>query len=164
MDRSKKDKMLLFFDVCARIEGMCAELYHFYSDLFQESDEVSQLWKKTALEEENHKRQFELAARLCNDTDFEIEADFVKTNRIYHVLENLLAHVREHNPDVITALTKAIEMEEYLTDLHMENSVRFNDKSVGEMFQAMRDFDQEHVKSLRNQLAVLMLPNTDMTG
>lgn len=164
MDQNKKDKMLLFFDVCAKIEGMCAELYHFYSELYQEHEDISQLWKKTALEEENHKRQFELAARLRDDADFEIEADFVKTYRIFHKLGILLQFVREQNPDLETALTKAIEMEEYLADLHMESSVRFNDKSVGEIFQAMRDFDQEHVKSLRHALAVVKLPRSEMKG
>jgi rubrerythrin len=161
---NKNDKMLLFFDICAKIEGMCAELYHYYSDIFQEVDEAAQLWKKTALEEENHKRQFELASRLSDDAIFEIEADFDKTYRIFHKLVNLLEHVRKQNPDLITALTKAIEMEEYLADLHMECSVRFNDKSVGDMFLAMRDFDQEHIKSLKRQLMVLMLPHSMMTG
>lgn len=162
--KNKKDRMLLFFDVCARIEAHCAELYHFYSDLFHENDEVAQLWKKTALEEENHKRQFELAGRLRDDGIFEIEADFAKTYRIYHKLGNLLNHVRKNNPDLITALTKAIEMEEYLSDLHMESSVRFNDISVKEMFQAMRDFDQDHIKSLSLQLKIQLLPKSFMTG
>jgi hypothetical protein len=33
-----------------------------------------------------------------------------------------------------------------------------------EMFQAMKDFDQEHVKSLKNFLSVIMLPKTEMIG
>ncbi len=164
MNRSKKDKMLLFFDICAKIEGLCAELYHYYSDVFQEYDEASQLWKKTALEEENHKRQFELASRLGDNSIFEVDTDMDKTYRIYDKLRKLLEHVRKHSPDIVTALTKAIEMEEYLADLHMESSVRFNDNSIREMFQAMRDFDQEHVTSLKRLQTILMLPKSVMTG
>jgi hypothetical protein len=53
-----------FLDVYMGIETLCADLYHFYSEVFEDIPEASRLWKKTALEEENHKRQFELALRL----------------------------------------------------------------------------------------------------
>jgi rubrerythrin len=159
-----KDKSTLFFDVCAKIEGLCAELYHYYSDLFQENSEASQLWKKTALEEENHKRQFELANRLRDAAEFEIEADLERTYRIYQKLQNLLEHVRTNPPDIETALTKAIEMEEHLADLHMDSAVRFGNESIKEMFQSMRDFDKDHEKLLKHFLAIIKLPKADMLG
>jgi rubrerythrin len=163
-DLDDKDTMILFFDVCAKIEGLCAELYHFYSDVFQIYGEASQLWKKTALEEENHKRQFEFASRLLNEAEFELETDVKKAFRVYHKFQNLLEHVRTNPPDIATALSKAIEMEEHLADLHMESSIQFGNQSMKEMFQAMKDFDQEHVKSLKNFLSVIMLPKTEMIG
>jgi rubrerythrin len=162
--RTEKERMILFFDSCARIEGMCAELYHFYSDLFQSHEEVSQLWKKTALEEENHQKQFELAGRLRDVADFFVEADLERTYRVFNKLQILLKHVRNNNPDMVTAFSNAIEMEERLTDLHMESSVRFGNNSIKELFKAMRDFDQDHVKSLKHCLAILMLPKADMAG
>ena len=162
--QTDKERMILFFDSCARIEGICAELYHFYSDLFQGHEEVSQLWKKTALEEENHQKQFELAGRLRDNADFFVEADLERTYRVFKKLQTLLEHVRKNNPDMITAFSKAIEMEERLADLHMETSVRFGNNSIKELFKAMRDFDQDHIKSLKHCLAILMLPKADMAG
>ncbi|MDA8414225.1 MAG: hypothetical protein M0023_10625 [Desulfobacteraceae bacterium] len=158
------DKVILFFDVCAKIEGLCATLYHYYSDLYKDDDDVSQLWKKTALEEENHQKQFELANRLRDDVGFDLKADLERTSRIHQKLVNLLDHVRQNPPDVVTALTKAIEMEESLSDLHLDSSVSFRDELISKMFQALREFDQDHVKSLRNCLSILMLPKTEMTG
>jgi rubrerythrin len=164
MDQSKKDKMLVFFEVCARIESMTAELYHYYSELFQENEDVSQLWKKTALEEENHMRQFELAIRLCDDAEFELEADIVRTHRIFHKLKSILEHVRTNPPDMETAFSKAIEMEEYLASLHMDCAVRYGNESIKKMFQSFSDFDQDHVKALKHQLAVILLPKAQMVG
>jgi rubrerythrin len=160
----RKDNVSLFFDVCARIEGACATLYHYYSDLFSENDDVSRLWKMTALEEENHQKQYELVNRIREDVGFDLNTDFERPYRIYKKLNNLLDHVRQNPPDIETALTKAIEMEEYLVDLHLDNSVHFHDDSVKKMFTALRGFDQDHVKSLRHCLSVVTLPQSEMVG
>jgi rubrerythrin len=159
-----RDEIILFFDACAKIEGLCATLYHYYSDLYHELDDVSRLWKKTALEEENHQKQFELASRLRDDVRFELHADLERTYRIQQKLSTLLEHVHQNPPDIMTALTKAIEMEETLSDLHLDSSVSFQDESIKKMFQALREYDQDHVKSLRHCLSVVMLPRTEMTG
>jgi len=159
-----KDRIILFFDVCAKIEGLCAELYHYYSDLYKDNDHVSLLWKKTALEEENHQKQFELANRLRDDVGLELNADIDRTYRIYQKLNNLLEHVRQNPPDIETALTRSIEMEESLADLHIDISVRFHDEDTRKMFQALRDFDHDHVKSLRHCLAIVTLSKAEMVG
>jgi rubrerythrin len=159
-----KDKLILFLDVCAKIEGLCAKLYHYYSDLFSDDDDVSRLWKKTALEEENHQKQFELAYRLRDDVGFDLNADIDRTYRIHQKLNSLLAYVHNNPPDIVTALNKAIEMEESLSDLHLDSSVSFHDESIRKMFQALREFDQDHVKLLRHCLSVVMLPKAEMVG
>jgi rubrerythrin len=163
-DLDTKDKTTIFFDVCAKIEGLCAELYHFYSDIFQENAEISNLWKKTALEEENHQKQFELAFRLHKEIDLELNADLDRTCRIHSKLGGLLQHVRQSPPDIATALNKAIEMEESLADLHLDSSVRFEDESIRKMFQALREYDQDHVKALRHGLAITTITQMEMAG
>lgn len=159
-----KDKLILFFDLCAKIEGLCASLYHYYSELYKDDDDVSLLWKKTALEEENHQKQFELASRLRDDVEFDLNADLDRMYRIHQKLGNLLEHVHRNPPDIVTALTKAIEMEAVLADLHLDSSVHIHDESVRKMFLALQEFDQDHVKSLQYCLSIKMLPNAEMTG
>jgi len=161
---ASEDKMVLFFDVCARIEGLCAELYHYYSDLYIDLADVSRLWKKTALEEENHQKQFQLANRLRDDVGIDLNADLDRIYRVHHKLSSLLAHVRRNPPDIVAALTKAIEMEESIADLHIESSVRFHDESISKMFQALQAFDQDHIKALRHCLAIVTLSKAEMVG
>jgi rubrerythrin len=160
----KKDKTVLFFDVCANIEGLCAKLYHYYSDIHRDNEDVSRLWKKTALEEENHQKQFEFAQRILDDVEFDLVGDFEKTCRIQQKLNNLLDHVQQNPPDMETALSRAIEMEEILSELHLDTSVKFHDASIRDMFLAFRDFDQDHVKSLRHCLSILTLSKSEMVG
>ena len=164
VQKEPHDTVTRFFHTCAQIEGLCAELYHFYSSIHHEHEHVSQLWAKTALEEENHKKQFELAFRLRDDVGFDLTVDMDRITRIYQKVSNLLLHVRQNPPDIVTALTKAIAMEESLADLHLDNSVRFHDESIRKMFQALGEFDQDHIKSLKHCLAVMTLPHSEMVG
>jgi rubrerythrin len=161
---TSKDRIFLFFDVCAKIEGLCATLYHYYSDVHRDNDDVSRLWKKTAMEEENHQKQFELAQRLRDETGIDLNADMDRIYRIHQKLDTLLNHVRQSPPDIVTALTRSIEMEESLADVHLDSSVRFHEESISRMFLALRDFDQDHVKSMRHCLAVMTLSKTEMVG
>jgi hypothetical protein len=55
-------------------------------------------------------------------------------------------------------------MEEVLSELHLDTSVKFHDASIKDMFLAFRDFDQDHVKSLRHCLAILTLSKAEMIG
>ena len=160
----KKDTATFFFDVGAKIEGLCAELYHYYSEIHKDNADVSRLWVKTALEEENHQKQFELAYRLRSDIGFELTGDIDRAYRVYHKLDNLLEHVRENPPDIVTALTRAIEMEEALLDLHLDSSTRFHDENIRKMFKSLMAFDHDHIKVLRQCLVIMTLSKSEMVG
>jgi rubrerythrin len=156
--------IILFLDVCSRIEGMCAELYHFYSDIFKDDEDCFHLWKKTALEEENHQKLCELASKLAVECKFEVVADYEKASRIYRKLTSLLTHVKETPPDIYLAITKAIEMENALADLHLDSAIKFNDDQIKNMFTALQGHDADHLNSLRQFQSILFLSKTEMTG
>ncbi|MFZ4860128.1 MAG: hypothetical protein ACOYL3_27510 [Desulfuromonadaceae bacterium] len=160
----KEDDVLLFLNVCSKIEGLSAELYHYYSELFHEDEESSRLWEKTALEEENHQKLFELAIRLRNECEIEIVTDYNKALRVYEKLKALLSHVRQTPPDIFLAITKSIDMEVALADLHIDSATKFNDVQIKNMFKSLQGHDQEHIDALRRHQAILFLPRTEMTG
>ena len=51
-------------DVCSCIRSTCAELYHFYADLFVNDRAAFLFWKRVAMGEENHAKEFTLIAKL----------------------------------------------------------------------------------------------------
>lgn len=155
----------IYLEVCMGIERLCADMYHYYSEIYEENHDASRLWKTAALEEENHQRQFELALRLLNET--EIDVPFGCLNRAYAIQYKLLKltdHVRNNKPDLLTAVSKAVEMEEILADLHAHTALKFKDESLQKLFKALSEADHEHVAALQSYRTVLYLPHTEMTG
>lgn len=56
-----------FLDACQEVEQNAADLYHLLADQFRPDTRVARLWRKTALEEENHAREVKLARIMVLD-------------------------------------------------------------------------------------------------
>lgn len=155
----------IFLEICMGIEGLCADLYHYYSSIFEDIPDASRLWKKTALEEENHKRQFELALRLWNETEFEVlNESLQKAYSIQFKLLKLVNHVKNTKPELLTAVSRAVEMEEKISDLHAHTSLIFREESMQKLFKALSEADHDHIASLQRYRTILYLPLSEMSG
>ena len=153
-----------FLNLCIGIEGLCADLYHHYSKIYEDIPDASRLWKKTALEEENHQKQFELALRLMNETEFEVSEESLKRAcSIHEKLLNLMDYVKINRPELLTAVSKAVEMEEQLADLHAQTSLNFKDESMKDLFRALSAADHGHVADIQQYRSVLFLPLSPMS-
>jgi rubrerythrin len=156
---------ILFLDVCMKIEELTAEIYHYFGNVYAEFPDASLLWKKTALEEENHRKQFELVLHLRDEVEFDINpSDLQRALRIHGKIITLLDIVKHKTPDLIGAFTLAVEMEENLADLHVQTAVRFRDESLVRLFEAFGRADQEHVEALKRLLTILLLPESEMNN
>jgi rubrerythrin len=155
----------IFLEVCMGIETLCADLYHYYSEAYEDVPEASRLWKKTAIEEENHKMQFELALRLMNETEFEVPKESLKlAYSIQYKLLKLTDLVKSNKPELLTAVSKAIEMEDKLANLHVHTALKFKDESIRRLFKALSEDDCGHVSNLQRYQTILRLPNCEMEG
>ena len=155
----------LFLEVCMGIEGLCADLYHCYSKMYDDVPEASDLWKKTALEEENHQKQFALAFRLMKEAEFEVPKDSLKRAYvIHHKLLNLIDHVKNNKPDLLSAVSKAVEMEGKLADLHVHTALNFKEESMQKLFKSLSEADCGHVSDLERFRTILCLPHSEMDG
>lgn len=153
----------IFLEVCMGIEVLCAELYHYYSTVFEDIPEASRIWKKAALEEEDHQKQFELALRLLNETEFEVQKDSLeRAFSIQYKLLKLTDHVKSSKPELLTAVSKAVEMEDKLADLHVSASLKFKDMSIQKLFKALGEDDRQHVAALQRYHTILLLPHCEM--
>ncbi len=154
----------IFLQTCISIEELCAELYHYYSRAYEDIPEASRLWKKTALEEEDHRQHFMLAVRLMNETEFKVSGNhLIKAYSIQNKLRYLLNQVSHSTPELLTAVTKAIEMEDVLADLHAHISLNFNDSNMQNLFRALSEADRDHISALKQYRTILYLPQSDMS-
>jgi len=153
-----------FLEVCTGIEMLFADLYHYFSKIYEDVPEASRLWKKTALEEENHQKQCELALRLKDETEFEVpEESLERAYSVQYKLLYLIDHIKNTPPDLLTAVSKAVEMEEKLADLHA-HALNFKEASMQKLFRSLSAADNEHIASLQRYQIILRLPQSEMGG
>jgi len=144
--------MAAVLKTCSQIEGKVAEIYHFFSDLHRENAELSVLWRKTALEEENHMYQFQLAARISRGTVAGTRIDAGKAQAALNMVESLQERLQEKPPTFAGALKFAVELEEKLSAFHLENAVIFDNDQAESLFRAMMANDRDHVAALQSFL------------
>ena len=147
---------------CAAIERECAGLYHWLSDLFYDDRKVSTLWKKTALEEENHESQFLLAEKLADGI---LAVPLIDLSTVIAQLERLRTlrrELEENPPGLIQALETAISIEEELDGFNLEKILLFSNEDHRKMFGAMMAHDRDHAESLKRFFAELTgVPKVD---
>jgi rubrerythrin len=135
-------------DICREIELMNEQLYLYFADLFSENREVTALWVKTANEEANHAKQFELAIKLKNEMLESVSMDAWVVDAASKYVRTLLESVKKSPPSLPDAVQLSIKLEEHLTKLHMDCIAIFTDETHRELFTAMMANDNRHLESL----------------
>lgn len=137
-------------DVCQSVEMACAELYHYFAELFKEDRETFRLWLKTALEEENHSRQYALIAKLRSKNVIEsIQLELLDAEIALLYVRSLIDRVKQHPPGQLEALRIAIDLEQKLDGFLVEKVVLFSDPSHERSFKAIDNSDSRHVEALQ---------------
>jgi rubrerythrin len=146
-DTTDVQKML---ERCREIELTCADLYRFFAQLFIDEAEYSALWRKTAMEEENHASQFTLAQSISrHGTIKDLNAGLREAEGALQLVRSLMAKAKEAKPSMLAALEAAIALEERLSAFHTTTVANFTSESHAKMFQAMMQTDSDHIGSLR---------------
>jgi len=152
-------EQLVFLERCAALELKMAELYQYYARLFAGYQPLVQLWEKTAREEENHARQFQLGTRLKGIGMRGLVGDLARAQEYLGKVEDFLADALTRHPTAVDALTQALEMEKRVATLHMSSVVLFDDPELKKLFQALMRFDDGHVACLEECLEELKSKN-----
>ena len=137
-------------ELCEQIELACAELYHYFSDLFKSERENMRLWLKTAMEEENHARQFNLIAKLKRQKIIDsIHIDPVDAEITLIYIGSLIEKIKKAPPTQKEALQLAINLENKMAAFHVNNVIKFADASYETIFYAISQTDSKHLESLQ---------------
>ena len=138
-------------EVCQTVELSCAELYYYFADLFKDDRESYLLWLKTAMEEENHARLFELVAKLRHSNIVgSIRTELIDAEDTLLYVRSLIDKVTNHPPSQKEALRIAIDLEKMLDSFMLEKVIRFADQSYEKSFLAITNTDSRHLKSLKD--------------
>jgi rubrerythrin len=140
---------------CRRLEEVAAEMYHFLARAHTSDPQISELWEKTAREEENHASQFSLAIRMKKGLSVEIKVGKTNVEETLKMAESILEGMKKNPPRIGKALEDVIMLEEIFSEFHLDNTMCFPDESHKKLFQAMMSADKDHVGSLKKALANL---------
>jgi hypothetical protein len=137
-------KTLKMLDGCEEVENMIAEIYHIFADHFHENTKLSRYWRRTALEEENHARQVNLAKKTKDSIVWVSIEAWRQVFVVQDQLRDTLERIRLSPPSLEEALLFSIVSEEQIDNLHMTNAILMREKSGNDLFVAMMNEDREH--------------------
>lgn len=142
--------LVRILELCRDVEVYVSELYYFFEESFHDIPDMARLWKKTALEEENHARQFVLAINLRKqDLVHDVNIDQESAEAVLNKVKLLYETMRRSKPEITDALCMAIDLEEELAGYHMSVLASFQDKSHRMLFEAMMNHDNGHALELK---------------
>ena len=150
-------------EVCRDIRFMCAELHHYYAELFVEDRAALLFWKRTALGEENHAKEFDLIVKLrrqhvikSSRSDLLLDA---KIALIY--LQSIIERTKQNLPSFAEALKTSVNIEEKLTRFHLQNIVTFSDPCFPKQFTRLIQAEQERKESFKKAYDQLLTHQPD---
>ncbi|MBU5614385.1 rubrerythrin [Geomonas azotofigens] len=128
--------------VCERAEFTCAELYHYFANLFKDEREIFYIWLKSALERENRARLLTLVGKLAlDDVIAGVHLELAEAEEILAKVRASLELAKEEPPEVREALQLAMDLERTLDRITMEKVVQFTE-SYQKWFLAIMNRDQ----------------------
>lgn len=139
----------ILLEKCREIELLCKELYDYFAELYSGDEAALHLWRKTAMEEQNHADQFTLALKLRKGMSCIVAVESARVESIISQLRTVIAKVKAEPPKYADALNSSIKLEKYLAEFHLSCVVVFEEDSFRSMFNAMMASDQEHIASLQ---------------
>jgi hypothetical protein len=146
-------------EICQSIKLMCAEIHHYFAELFKDDRPTLLFWKRTAMEEENNAKEFALIAKLKRQNVIHsLRVDLVDAEITLIYLRTLLERMKENPPSPEEALRTSIRLEEKITPYHLNNIVEFADPSFRKLFTAALMADQDRIIFFRNAFDQLIGP------
>jgi hypothetical protein len=139
---------------CQEIEILAARIYHYHADLFADAKQIAGIWRRTAREEEYHACQVLLARRLFDPVSCP-DIDVSQAESTRNLCRALFETIRKSPPSLEEAFLTAIDLEEMLAQLHMDNALLFEKCGGIYLFRGLMMQDLWHVDELERSLRKL---------
>ena len=133
---------------CREIELLCRDIYTHFAEIFVGDRDVVALWRKTAVEEQNHADQITLVLKLRKGLSCHVDVDPSQIDFKISQMQGYLETVKISPPTLKEAMALAIKLERKISSFHLDEIMVFEDESIKKLFSAMMASDQKHLESL----------------
>lgn len=141
---------------CIQIERILGQIYESFMRQQEACPEYASLWEKTAREEHNHEQQFILAKRLACSMKTDTTVSSQPSDELVKKLALLKARVEETPLSPTESFRLAIDLEQKLSEFHMDQMNIFPDESTNLLFKSMMNNDRDHLEALKKVFAKLV--------
>lgn len=147
--------MLKLLGVCETIERTMAQIYRLLAKNETADPRLRTIWLEMAKDEDDHAAQLQLAQRLASERVFQEKSGMLldDVTRLQHRAQRFLELLKARSLSETDALRMAIALEAEFKDAHVNTALRFEDKGLEQMFQALCRADEQHVQGLKNYVA-----------
>jgi len=137
-------------EVCQSVKLSCAEMYHYFAELFNADRYSSNFWLRLAMEEENQSKLFALVVKLHRKSIVgSIQVELIEDEVTLLYMRALLRRVKKHQPSPEEALLLALDIEKKLEAFMAENVLKFADQSHEKSCLAISDIGVKRLNSLK---------------
>ncbi len=150
---TKQDEAGKVLSTCFAVERACGRLYRRLADIHGDDQEIANLWRKTAREEDSHAAQFRLASENLPALVESANIGLPETAELLEAVETVFSQYGEEPPGIVEGLATALRLEERLARLHMDQIANFTTPSFKALFSAMMSADREHIARISAALA-----------
>jgi rubrerythrin len=157
-----KHSELHVLSICCKIEETCADMYRYLAQVYANTPSASELWMKTAQEEDSHAEQFRLAYHLHGNGMKSLKSDETKAKKLLENIQSIFDSVKSSPPTLKAALKNVIKMEDSMAEYHMNALVEYDDDNLKRLFYSMKSNDNEHIQMLERayiELGSIDTPN-----
>jgi rubrerythrin len=147
---------LELLDNCIHIERIVGQIYGIFLDQQASCHEFACLWDKTIQEEQNHEQQFLLAKRLACSMKTDLTNVPHPSDELLKKLSDIKLRVAEIPLSTSESISLAINLEEKLFALHLNQIHIFSDESTNTLFISMMKNDKDHIEALQRAFANLL--------
>lgn len=141
--------MKQYINTCIEIEKTVGRIYRRLSETSDFGSEVRQVFLALANDEDDHAQQLDFSLRLPTGTimpNQDMSLDQAKA--LLSKAEKLCREVSIKALSVAQAIDLGIALEGDFCHIHLNNSVKFQDKNMQKMFSSMAKSEENHKRQL----------------
>ena len=146
--------MRKFLKTCAEIEKTVAEIYRCFADRVSCDEELKDIWRSMAQEEDQHALEIGFASRLPQEGMFKLQKqDQGTVDRLLETARQILwtAKTTDLSPDA--AVNYTLQLEQEFLEVHIVSAVEFEQDSMRKMFQSIVQSEEVHCQAIKDYRA-----------
>lgn len=145
--------MYEFLSECRKIEENAHQTYKLLAGNNHYSKELREVFLDLSDDENGHARSIDLAMQADrNDLAVTTFISWEKMKEAIALSEKFLHQVRKCHVNEEESLKMAIEMEQVLVKIHIQNALHFDNDQLMLLFQSLEEEDQKHIDKLKDCL------------